>query len=485
MKKLFLGLGIILLVTGIVVGARTAMYRPQQQPADTTWSPVVEPLPGYAERLAGSLRFRTVSHQDPAAMDTAEYDAFRAWLAESFPEVHRSLERVVVNGHSLLYTWQGTEASLAPLVLMGHYDVVGVAPETLSEWRHPPFAGDVADGWVWGRGAVDNKINVIGALEAVESLLRAGYTPQRTVILAFGHDEEVGGTAGAEKLVARLDSVGVVPWLVLDEGGFIGEGLIDGVDRPVALVGVAEKGYAEIRLTVHADGGHASVPPPQTAAGVVAAAVAALEAEPMPARLTPTDREMFQRLGREMPLARRVPLANLWLFEPVFVRVLQDNPGTNAMVRTTTAATMLEGSIKANVLPTRARAVLNFRILPGDSLGGVIEHIHRVVDDDRVEVEVLGFHSEPPPLAPGDDPIFEALETRIRQVAGDALVTPYLVLGATDARHFTKLTDHVYRFMPTRVTPELLSTMHGTNERIRLEDFRRVVDFYGRLMLGK
>lgn len=485
MKKLLLGLAVILLALVAVVVIRAALYQPEQRPESRTWSPVVEPLPGHADRFAGALRFRTVSHQDPAAMDTAEYDAFRAYLVESFPGVHRSLEWKVVNQHSLLYTWRGTDPSLAPLVLMGHYDVVGVAPETLSEWRHPPFAGEVVAGWVWGRGAVDNKINVIGALEAVESLLNAGFTPRRTVILAFGHDEEVGGSAGAARMAARLDSLGVEPWLVLDEGGFIGEGLMDGVDRQVALVGVTEKGYAEVRLTVRAEGGHGSSPPPQTAAGVVAAAVAALEAEQMPSRLTPTVRKMFLRTGREMPFIQRMPLANLWLFEPVLLRMLEGSPRGNAMVRTTMAATMLEGSIKANVLPTQARAVLNIRILPGDSLAGVLEHVHRVVDDDRVEVEVLGFSSEPPPPAPGDGPAFEALETNIRQVAGDALITPFLVPGVTDARHFTRLTDHVYRFIPARMTPELLDTMHGINERIRLDDFRRVVDFYGRTISGE
>ncbi|MGK7311206.1 MAG: M20 family peptidase [Candidatus Longimicrobiales bacterium M2_2A_002] len=485
MKKLLLGLAIIIVVLAVIVGTRTAMYQPEPQPEKGAWSAVVEPLPGYADRFAGALRFRTVSHQDPAALDTAQYSAFRAYLAESFPAVHRSLERVVVNQHSLLYTWRGTDVSLGPVVLMGHYDVVGVAPETLSEWDHPPFAGDVVDGWVWGRGAVDNKVNVIGALEAVESLLGEGFTPRRTVILAFGHDEEVGGSAGAAKLVARLDSLGVEPWLVLDEGGFIGEDLFDGVGRPVALVGVTEKGYAEVRLTVSAEGGHGSAPPPQTAAGVVAAAVAALEADKMPTRLTPVVREMFHRVGREMPLGQRIPMANLWLFEPVFLSMLESSPATNALVRTTTAATMLEGSIKANVLPTRARAVLNFRILPGDSLEGVMEHIHRVVDDERVEIEVLGFHSEPPPPAPSDGPTFEALETRVREINTDALVTPFLVVGATDARHFTALTDRVYRFMPVRITRDLLSTLHGTNERIRLEDFRRAVDFYGRLMRGE
>ena len=482
MKKLLAGVAGAILVLLIVVAVRVAMYGPAPPPADSAAAPVVEPLDGAIQRFAGSLRFQTVSHQDRDAFDDAEFDAFRDYLVASFPRTHEALEGRVVGQHALLYTWPGTDPELQPLVLMGHYDVVGVAPETMSEWEHPPFDGVVADGWVWGRGAMDDKVNVVGALEAIETLLAQDRAPQRTVILAFGHDEEVGGEAGAVRLAARLDSAGVEPELVLDEGGVIGDGLLAGVERPVALVGVAEKGYAAIQLTARDDGGHGSMPPPQTAAGVIAAAVAALEAEQMPARLTPTSREMFDRVGPEMPLGQRVALANLWLFEPLLLGVLESDPTTNATIRTTTAATMLEGSIKENVLPTQARAVLNFRILPGDSVAAVVEHVRRVVDDDRVEIEVLGFASNPSPVAPTDGPAFQRLTDAIADVAPEALITPYLVVGATDARHFARLTDRVYRFMPVRVTPDLLGGIHGTNERIRVEDYRRVVDFYARLM---
>lgn len=485
MKKLAAGVVTLLAVLIVIVAARTAAYRPVAGAASVEAAePAVEPLPGDIQRFAGSIRFRTISHQDSAAFDDAEFVGFRDYLVESFPLAHRTLERVVVNGHALLYTWQGSEPDLAPLVLMGHYDVVGVAPETEPDWVQPPFEGAIVDGWVWGRGTVDDKVNVVGALEAVETLLERGVQPLRTVILAFGHDEEVGGEAGAVKLAERLASRGIEPELVLDEGGTIGVGVLDGVDRPVALVGVAEKGYLAVRLTARSEGGHGSMPPPQTASGIIAAAVTALESNPMPARLTPISREMLGRVGREMPLGRRAVMANLWLFEPILKGMLAKDPGPNATIRTTTAVTMLEGSIKENVLPTRARAVVNFRILPGDSSAGVVGHVRRVVDDERVEIEVLGFASEPSPVAPIDGPAFERLEAAILAVAPDALVTPYLGVGATDARHFARLTDRVYRFTPVRITPALLETIHGTDERISVEDYRRVVDFYARLMRG-
>lgn len=482
MKKLILGLVTLLVAVAVVVGVRTALYRPETTISTGAWTPATTLVPGDIDRFAGALRFRTVSHQDPTALDTAEFAAFRDYLVRSFPRVHAALDREVVGGHALLYTWRGADPTLDPLVILGHYDVVGVDPATLSDWAHPPFDGEVADGWVWGRGAMDDKVAVVGALEAVETLLRDGVTPRRTVLLAFGHDEEVGGLNGAVTLAARLDSMGVKPWMVLDEGGMIGQGLLAGVGRPVAMVGVVEKGYTSIRLTVESEGGHGSMPPPQTAAGVVAAAVTALEADRMPTRLTPTTREMFDRVGRLMPLGRRVVLANLWLFRPLLLATLAGDPATNAMIRTTTAPTMLEGSIKENVLPTRASAVTNFRILPGDSIAGVVEHVRSVVDDERVEVETLGFSSEPSPVAPIDVPAFARLEEVIRHVAPTAVITPYLLVGATDSRHYTGLTDRIYRFIPEGVTPEMLVSIHGTNERIRVEDYRRVVDFYGRLM---
>lgn len=483
-KKLLIGLGLVLVIVVAVIGVRTARYGPPEPLAgETTAPPSVEPLEGDVERFAGALRFRTISHQD-SAFDVDEFAAFRDYLAQSFVRVHESLQRELVGDHALLYTWPGSDPALRPLVLLAHYDVVGVEAATESEWQHPAFAGDVVDGWVWGRGALDDKASLIGALEAVETLLVRGVTPRRTVILAFGHDEEVGGRAGAVRLAARLDSAGVEPEMVLDEGGFIGHGMIDGVDSPVAMVGVAEKGYAAIRLTVIGEGGHGSMPPPQTAAGVIAAAVARLEAEPMPARLTPISRRMFERVGPEMPLDRRVALANLWLFEPLLLRMLGSDPASNATIRTTTAATMLEGSIKANVLPERASAVLNFRILPGDSLAGVLQHVRQVVDDERVEVETFGFTSEPSAVAPTQGPAFDRLAAAIHAVAPDALITPFLFVAATDARHYGRLTDRVYRFLPIRVTPELITGAHGTDERIRVEDYRRTVDFYIRLMRG-
>ena len=483
MKKLLIGLALVLVVLVAVVAVRTARYAPEPLAAEITPPPPVEPLEGDIQRFAGALRFRTISHED-SAFDRAEFAAFRDYLTESYPRVHDALERERVGEHALLYTWSGSDPELRPLVLLAHYDVVGVEAATAGDWQHAPFAGDVADGWVWGRGAMDDKASVLSALEAVETLLARGVTPRRTLILAFGHDEEVGGRAGAVRLAARLDSAGVEPEMVLDEGGFIGHDLIAGVDSPVAMVGVAEKGYAAIRLTALGEGGHGSMPPPQTAAGVIAAAVARLEAEPMPARLTPISRRMFDRLGPTMPLDRRVVLANLWLFEPVLLRMLEAGPASNATIRTTTAATMLEGSIKANVLPDRASAVLNFRILPGDSLAGVLEHVRQVVDDERVEVETVGFASEPSAVAPTAGPAFDRLTAAIRAVAPDALITPYLFVAATDARHYGRLTDRVYRFMPIRVTPELMTTPHGTDERIRVEDYRRLVDFYARLMRG-
>ena len=275
-------------------------------------------------------------------------------------------------------------------------DVVPAEPETDGKWEHDPFAGDVADGFIWGRGAIDNKSAVLGTLEAVEMLLDEGFRPARTIYLAYGHDEEVGGTHGARQTATLLKSRGVELEMVLDEGGVIGSGILPGIVEPVALVGVAEKGFVTIELRTRVPSGHTSLPPLQSAVGIVSAAVARLELNPMPARMEGATRGLFDRIGPHFPLVQRAVFANLWLTRAIVTRRLASSPATNAMVRTTTAPTMFEAGTKDNMLPSSARAVVNFRILPGDSVSTVLDHVRRVVDDDRVDIKTVGrFSAEP------------------------------------------------------------------------------------------
>ena len=432
------------------------------------------------DRFRAALRFPTISTQDSATFDPAPFLALHQWLAEAFPDVSRRLTREVVANYSLLYTWTGSDTTLDPILLMGHLDVVPVESGTESRWKHPPFAGDTAEGFIWGRGTLDDKASVIAILEAVELLVSQGFEPRRTVYLAFGHDEELGGFSGAANLAAVLkERAGKLAFL-LDEGGVIADGLMPGVSRPIALIGVVEKGSIGVSLTVERTGGHSSMPPRNTAVGILSRALTRLEDNPMPARITPVVEEMLVRLAPEMPFSARLPLANLWAFKPVMVPALQRSPQMNAALRTTTAATMVSGSPKENVLPIVARGLVNFRILPGDTPEMVLDHVRRVLDDTSVHVEGRG--RGPSPVADYKAPEFALLEKTIGQLFPEAVPVPFLMIGGTDTRHYEDLTRNVYRFNPFVATTELISGAHGTNERTRADDFVRAARFYAQLI---
>jgi carboxypeptidase PM20D1 len=482
MKKLALALLAALVLMLAVTLVRTARFGDAQGPAPAA-AAFTAPA-GAAERLAEAIRIPTVSPQDSARVDTAAFAAFHALLQQRFPRVHARLRRETVGRYSLLYTWPGTDPSLPPVLLMGHMDVVPVEPGTEARWARPPFSGAMADGFVWGRGALDDKVSVMGTLEAVEMLLAEGFAPRRTVLLAYGHDEETGGR-GAQRIAALLRGRGVRPLLVLDEGGIVGQGLMPGVDRPTALVGIAEKGFVSVELTAEAAGGHSSMPPRHGSIGRLSAAIQRLEDSPMPARLDGPTLQLFGRIGPELPFAQRMVFANLWLTRPLVIRTLEGAPSTNAVIRTTTAPTIFQAGTRENVLPSRARAVVNFRILPGDRVVDVLAHVQRTVGDTAVRVRVMeGFSSEPSPVSRTDDEPFRLLERSIRQFAPDAVVAPYLVVGGTDARHFHALSEHVYRFMPVRVTQDDLDRIHGTDERIAVRDYAAAIGFYRQLLLN-
>ena len=340
-----------------------------------------------ARHLAEAIRFPTVSYEDPAQRDDAAFAGLHEWLAATYPRVHQALVREAVGGKSLLYTWAGRDPALPPLVLMGHLDVVPVDPGTEGGWTHPPFAGVVADGFVWGRGALDDKCSVVSVLEAVEALLGEGFTPARTVYLAFGHDEELGGREGAKVIAQTLEARGTKrPALVVDEGGMVADGMLPGVEGPVALVGIAEKGFVSLELSVRAEGGHSSRPPRETGIGIVARAITRLEEQPFPAHLDRPTRRMLQAIAPRLAFPYRVGLANLWLFEPLVLRGLTASPETAAMVRTTTAPTIFHAGVKENVLPIQVRAIVNFRIRPGETRETVAAHVKEIVADPRVEV---------------------------------------------------------------------------------------------------
>jgi carboxypeptidase PM20D1 len=435
------------------------------------------------ERFAQALRFETVSHTSDVPAYRSALEAFQAHLERSFPLVHARLKRERVGGHSLLFTWAGRNPNALGVLLMAHQDVVPAVGNATGAWRHPPFSGVVTDGFVWGRGAWDDKGRVMAQLEAVESLLRTGVQPERTVYLAFGHDEETGGYQGARAIAALLHSRGVILDYVLDEGLVVSEGIISGTHRPVALIGVAEKGSVTLRLKVSTPGGHSSMPPQQTAIGTLARAIAAIEAQPMPARLDGVAADMFMALAPEMAPPRRVLLSNLWLFGPLVKRLLETAPSTNAMLRTTTAITTVHGGLAPNVLPSTVEATINFRIKPGDSADEVLSHIRTVVAELDVTVESLPDVQAPSPVSRHDTVGYRHVGQSIVQAFGDVGVAPGLVVGGTDSRHMAVLTENIYRFSPVRARPDDLTRIHGDNERLSVSNYVEMIRFYQGLIM--
>jgi carboxypeptidase PM20D1 len=434
-------------------------------------------------RLAQGLRFPTISHEDPAQVNWTSFQQLIQFIEISYPLVQRNLQREIVSDYSQLYTWPGLDASLTPVLFAGHIDVVPVESGTEAEWSYPPFDGCIENGYIWGRGAMDDKMAVFGLLEAVEALLAQGFRPQRTLYLAFGHDEEVGGNHGAAQVAALLQQRGIRLEFCLDEGLAVTDGIVPKVVKPVAMVGVAEKGYLCLELSVERSGGHSSMPASATSIGILSAAITRLERHPLPARRDSPTFQMLKRLAPEMPFPFSFLLGHPGLFGGLIQRQLSASPAMNAALRTTIAPTILQAGVKENVLPTKARAVINFRLIPGDSIEDIEQYVRQVIDDPRVQVLPVGdTRSEPSPVSSADSTSFKRLESAIRSAFPEALVVPGLVMGATDCRHYATLSKAAYRFSPIWVRPEDLTRVHGANERLGVENYSKAISFYKELI---
>jgi carboxypeptidase PM20D1 len=436
-----------------------------------------------ADTLAGAVRFQTVSNRDDPEANAAEFLRLHEYLKQRFPRVHEKLKLETVGKYSLVYTWPGTDASTKPILLMAHQDVVPVSPGTEAKWHAPPFAGAVQEGHVWGRGAWDDKSRVIAQLEAVEMLLAQGFQPRQTVYLAFGHDEEVNGARGAQEIVKLFQQRKVRFDFVLDEGSAISQGVIAGIARPVAVIGLAEKGYASVALKATAAPGHSAMPPaPGTSAiGQVATALHRLDTEQRPARISGIAREMFETLAPELGGVQRVLLSNLWLTEPVVRAQLEKSRSSNALLRTTTALTIVNAGNKDNVLPGIAEATVNFRLLPGDSVDAIVQHV-RSKSPEGVQVALRPGATDPSPVSGTDTAAYRTIARTLRSQFPGIVVAPGLVLTGTDSHHFAPVADNVYRFSPVRVTPDDLPRLHGIDERIATANLAELVRFYHLLL---
>ena len=443
-------------------------------------SPAPAVDPAAVGRLSAALRIPTIS-SDAGPPPAEARAAFAAHLERSFPRVHAELRREQVGGGSLLYTWQGSDADAPALLLAAHQDVVPIDAGSEARWTHQPFGGVVAGGFVWGRGAIDDKASLMAILEAVERSLARGFRPRQTIYLAFGHDEEIGGS-GARAMADLLRRRGATIGLALDEGFAVIDGVFPGVERPVAMIGVGEKGYLSVELTATGEGGHSSAPRPGNAAVRVARAVARIADRPFAARIDGATAAMLDSIAPYTDGTTKVALANRWLFDWLVERRLLADPTTAASIRTTTAPTILQAGTKDNVLPQTARAVVNHRTLPRDTIEEVIEHDRKAIDDPKVRIRALPFHSEAGAPASTESEDYRRLRAVVRQSFPHAVIAPALVLGATDGRHYHGLARTVLRFAPLTLGKDDLARFHGNNERVAIEDYMRAIAFYERLI---
>ena len=485
MKRVLKAAALVLLVAVIAVAAALAFNtftNGSKQIAVAAIPPVAVDNNAVAQRLAQAIRFRTISSYENPDHAADALRGMQAHIAASFPAFYAATTRETVADFSLLYTWQGSDPAQKPIALTAHQDVVPVAPGTEKDWQHPPFDGVIADGFVWGRGSWDDKGNLYAMLEAAEALAKQGFKPKRTIYFAFGHDEEVAGTRGAKGIAALLAQRNVKLDYILDEGLLITDGILKGLDKPAALIGVAEKGYATLVLTAHATPGHSSMPPRDTAIGMMAAALARLEDNKLPMQARGAVAEMFDTLAPEMSGFNRVVLSNLWLFRPLLLKQLEKTGPTEAMVRTTTALTIFNAGEKDNVLPGNAQATVNFRLLPGDTQASVTQHVGDTIANPKIDIKPFPGNTEPPRVTATSSDAYKALTRTIRETFPDVIVAPGLMVAATDSRHYTDVADSIFRFSPVRANADDLKRFHGTNERLGIENYADMIRFYRRLM---
>lgn len=471
----------VILLAIIITAIKAAFYKIKR--------PTVTPMPKekvdaarVQRHLSEAIQIKTISNVDESKVDWGEFDRYHAFFEKEFPLTHQVLKREKISTASLLYTWEGTNPALDGIALLSHQDVVPISPGTLEDWTHPPFDGFNDGEFIWGRGALDMKNHLICVLEAVETLLEEGYVPERTVYLCFGHNEEIvaGTNNGAQAIMETLKARGVHLEATLDEGGAILPANVKGILKGnLAGVGIAEKGNTDLKITVHAKGGHSSQPPQHTGVGMLAEVVRDLEKHQFKAKMLPMVEDMFNLIGKHTTYPARLVLCNLPILKPLVLAIMKKIPPAASFIRTTTACTMLEGSPAANVLPQTASVTVNFRQLPGTTTADLEKHIRKVVRNKDIDVEFIKG-KEASAVSPTDTRAFAVLTELSHQMNPYNIVAPYLVMGGTDSYHYEDICENIYRYAPFTVSTSLLLTTHGTDERCPVDQLTEGVQFFKR-----
>ncbi|MCF6275062.1 MAG: M20/M25/M40 family metallo-hydrolase [Robiginitomaculum sp.] len=473
MKKLLLGvLALVVVIVAVVVVRTVSLGKQVQNDVPLANLITVDPAKP-AANLSKAVQFKTVTMQHSEDTDWALFLEFQTWLKTTYPNFYGAVQSEQVIEYAQMNVWQGSDVALAPIVFLAHQDVV---PASMSDggWDYPPFDGTIADGFIYGRGSIDDKGSLIALLEGADRLAASGFKPKRTLIFAFGHDEEVAGR-GADAISKLLETRGIKPYAVIDEGGAILTGM-SGIPGQLASIGVAEKGYLTLKLTAKARGGHSSTPPQYTAIGALAKAITKIEASPFENGRDVVMNKMLRATAPRMKFKQRMAIANLWLFGPMVEGKLRDSELTHAMMGTSIAPTIIEGGFKENALPREAVAYINFRIHSRDSIKSVTEHVRTVIDDENIDITMNdNIGSEPSPVSQIDSGPYLWLKDVINSTFPDALVAPNTVVGGTDSRFFARNTDDIYRFAPYVFDASDIARIHGLNERMNVEAFAKAV----------
>ena len=465
-----------LLVFVAVVAVRTSNFKPKEQPPISDEEITFDKDAAVAA-LAELVKYKTISYSDPALEDDAEFEKLIGKLPELYPNVFATCDFRQMPHRGLLFKWAG-KAEGDPTILMAHYDVVPVNEEN---WEKPPFSAIIEDGVLWGRGTLDTKVTINGVLSAANHLIGEGFQPEHDVYFAFSGGEEVNGL-GASVIVDWFEDHGITPAMVVDEGGAVVENVFPGVKAPCGLIGIAEKGMINAQFRTVSNGGHASAPKPHTPVGILSQACCDVENNPFTAHIEGPAGQMFDTLGRHSSLLYRVIFANMWCFGWIIDLLAKKSGGEmNALIRTTVAFTQMEGSSARNVIPPEAKMVANLRLNPADSVESTLEQLRNIVDNDAVEITSLG-HFEPSRISTTDCEGWEKVSAAVAETWRGCIVSPYLMVQCSDSRHYGRISDKVYRFSAMDLTAEERATIHGNNERIRLDCAHRAVEFYIRLM---
>jgi|TARA_B110000967_G_C18855703_1_gene547092 carboxypeptidase PM20D1 len=470
-KRLGLIFGLTFIAFLVVLLFNTLRYKSLQKHYEAI--PAIK-IPDLAvHRFQSGIRYRTISFGDGRLPNKEVFSGFLDHIKNSFPLVDSLLIKRTMGDYTLLFEWKGLSEE-SPGLIYAHYDVVPIDSLSLSAWKSPPFAGTIVDESIYGRGTLDNKVDVFAILEAMEMLLSQGFQPKNTLYFGFGHDEEIGGKEGAAQIANYFKEQGIRLSFSLDEGAPLLDGEMMGLNQPLALISIAEKGYVSYQLTINTEGGHSSTPTKNNTIASLARAIIRLEENQFDYLMQPV-RDQLRYLGAEMSFFKRMIFANAWLTQNLILKKLN--------AHTTTVATLIQGGFKDNVIPTTASVTVNFRIMPGQTIQNVHDHVVKVIDDSRITLSILqGGGQEPSPVASVHTEAYTIIEKSIKQVFGEVIVSPFLLPGGTDSKHFVEVTDHCYRLNAAQITNIEAAGFHGLNEHITVISFQNAIRFYHQLI---